>query len=209
MHNKQNGFYLTHGKRQLDIILSIVGILFLLPLLLMIAILIKLDSPGPAFFRQQRIGKNGKIFLIYKFRTMIKNAEELKEDYEKFNEADGPVFKIRKDPRFTRVGRFLARTGLDELPQLFNVLRGEMSFVGPRPLPIREAGKIEEKIKKLRESILPGITSSWVILGSHDLSFKKWMELDAEYVRDRKFSSDFFILLKTFKIVVSSLFNLF
>ncbi len=203
MVNRQKQlFYVLIGKRVFDVVLSLGLVLFFLPLALVISLAIWMDSYGPVFFTQRRTGKHGSSFLLFKFRTMIPNADERKQQYSHLNEADGPVFKIWADPRFTSFGRLLAHTGFDELPQLMNVLIGEMSLVGPRPLPVDEAKKIQMKTRKLRESVLPGITSSWVVLGSHQLSFKQWMELDCTYSQDVTFWGDFMILLRTAKMIL-------
>ena len=197
-----SSFYQQRGKRILDVLVSTLFLLLLWPFLLVLSIAIRLDSEGSILFSQKRLGKDGKVFLLYKFRTMVKNAEELKKDFLHFNEADGPVFKMKNDPRFTRVGRFLAQTGLDELPQFINVLQGNMSFVGPRPLPVDEASKISSQILRTRKTILPGMTSSWVISGSHHLSFDEWMRLDLSYSHSIQLSNDLRILWKTFLIVM-------
>ena len=167
-----------------------------------IGLLIEFTSKGSMIFTQKRIGKNGKVFMMYKFRTMYVGAEKDRNEYKKLNEADGPVFKIRKDPRFVGIGRFLARTGLDELPQLVNILKGEMNFVGPRPLPVYEYNKLKPWQKK-RQLVLPGITSSWVINGKHKISFDKWMKSDLEYVKKKSFFYDIEILAKTFLMVLN------
>ena len=188
-------------KRILVFIFAVLVLLISLSLMAVIALLVKLTSKGPVIFRQKRIGKNGKIFIMYKFRTMYVGAEEDRKKYEKLNEADGPAFKIRNDPRFVGVGRFLARTGLDELPQIFNILKGEMNFVGPRPLPVYEYEKLKLWQKK-RQSVLPGITSSWVINGKHKISFDKWMKSDLEYVKNKSFIGDLRIVWKTIVLIV-------
>ncbi len=190
-------FYQNFGKRGTDILLSFLGIVFLWPLLLITALIIKLDSPGPAFFKQKRVGKNGKIFYFYKFRNMVKNAERIKKKYLHLNEANGPVFKIRDDPRYTRVGKFLSHTGLDELPQLVNILKGEMSLVGPRPLPINEEKQIPKKWQNKRRQAKPGLACSWLLKGAHELSFKKWMELDLEGIEKSSFNYDLSVFLET------------
>lgn len=200
-------FYQRHGKRILDFSISILALLLLWPFLQIISLAIRVDSEGPVIFKQKRVGKDNKVFLMYKFRTMVKNAEELKEDYLKFNEADGPVFKIKDDPRFTKVGKLLARTGLDELPQFINVLKGEMSLVGPRPLPISEARQIPSRFRKTRETLSPGMTSLWVISGAHSLTFNQWMELDRKSSKSISFSHDFAILYKTARMVIDSFFD--
>ena len=192
-----NKVYQKFGKRLIDIVLSFLGLIFFSPLMALIAILIKLDSSGPAIFSQKRVGKNGKVFTFYKFRTMVVGAEKLKEKYRDLNEANGPVFKIRDDPRFTRIGKILARTGFDELPQLFNILRGEMSFVGPRPLPVEEERKIEPKYRKKRRLVKPGMTSLWVAEGAQHYSFAKWMESDLEYINSCSLKGDFQIIIST------------
>jgi lipopolysaccharide/colanic/teichoic acid biosynthesis glycosyltransferase len=159
-------------------------VLIFSPLLLIISLFVFVISGSPIFFKQKRLGKNKKVFFIYKFRTMKRNAEKSKKTLSSLNEADGPVFKIQDDPRYTNIGKILSRLGLDELPQLINIIKGDMSFVGPRPLPIKEALHIPQKYQ-LRFSVLPGVTSLWVINGGHSLSFKKWMELDSNYIKNR------------------------
>lgn len=177
-------------------ITALVLLILCLPLLAALFILVKLDSPGPFIFRQKRTGKGKKPFVIYKIRTMIQGAEKIRAKYTDLNEADGPVFKIRHDPRYTRAGKSLAHAGLDELPQLVNIIRGEMSFVGPRPLPVYEARRISKRYDE-RFSVLPGVTSLWFILGAHDLSFKQWMESDVKYARKQSLIYDCFIIGKT------------
>lgn len=181
------------------------SIIFLsFPVLFLLFISISLGefvgSGLPIYFLQKRIGKKGKIFKIIKFRTMVINASRIQGKYLKLNEADGPAFKIQNDPRFTKFGKILSRTGLDELPQFINVLKGDMSIVGPRPLPINEARKLSKR-DKIRELVKPGITSSWVVAGQHGMSFKKWMELDREYVQNASFAGDLIIILKTAALV--------
>ncbi len=205
MYSKKNNLYEKYLKRSLDLFLTVLGIIFLWPVFIVTAILIKIDSPGPIIFKQKRTGKDGKPFTIYKFRTMINKAEKLQGKYLSLNEADGPVFKIKNDPRFTPLGKKLAFSGLDELPQLFNVLKKDMSLVGPRPLPVNEAQKIPEKYKKARESELPGIVSPWVTNGRHKLSFTNWMNSDLDYVNQITFLQDLKIMVKTFKIIVNNL----
>jgi len=170
----------------------------------LIAVGIKLTSKGPIIFSQKRIGKNGKVFTIYKFRTMYVGAHKDKDKFLDLNEADGPVFKIRDDPRFVGIGKFLARTGLDELPQLWNVIRGEMSLVGPRPLPVDERARLP-LWQRERERTLPGITSSWVVNGHHNVSFKDWMRSDLDYIENQSLVDDLQILAKTFWMMVKLL----
>lgn len=197
-------FYQAHGKRIFDLIFSTLVVFFSWPLVLIISLMIWLTDGLPLVFKQKRVGKNGQVFTFYKFRTMINSAHKLQKKYLSLNEANGPVFKIKNDPRFINgLGRFLASSGLDELPNIINVLKGEMSWAGPRPLPVDETLKINPKIRKIRESVLPGITSLWVVLGAHNLSFEKWMGLDKEYVRDITFKKDLKIIMQTGKLVFS------
>jgi len=192
-------------KRVLDFSLSLMLLILLAPLLLVTAILIKLSSPGPVFFVQKRIGFNKRPFVIYKFRTMVMDAEQKLRDIEYMNEVSGPVFKIKNDPRLTPVGKFLRKTSIDELPQFFNVLSGDMSLVGPRPLQLRdyelftEAG---EDWQRCRFSVLPGITCLWQVNGRSSLPFHRWMELDLEYVRSWSLWLDLQILAKTIPAVL-------
>ena len=183
-----------------------VTLIILSPVMLIILAIVSLSDDKAPIFKQQRVGKNKKTFNIYKIRTMVKGAESLKPKYAKMNEADGPVFKIRNDPRYTRIGKFLSHTGLDELPQLINIIKGEMAFVGPRPLPVEEALKIPKKYHK-RFNALPGITSSWVISGAHKLSFDEWMKLDLEYVDSKSLYIDAKIILQTLAMVIKMIAN--
>jgi len=194
-------------KRFIDITVSTVCFLASLPLAVFISCAIKISSRGPTFFLQKRVGKGGAVFHILKFRTMFPNANNIQKKIRYLNEADGPVFKIQNDPRFTKIGKILSGTGLDELPQFINVLKGEMSMVGPRPLPVGEAKKLTKK-QKVRELVKPGITSSWVVEGSHKIPFKKWMELDANYVKNATFTTDIYIIGKTFLMILRSILKL-
>lgn len=180
--------------------LAFLLLIFSLPLWPFLYPAVKLTSHGPFIFKQKRMGKGMKVFTIYKIRTMVENAEKLKRKYKHFNEAEEPVFKIRNDPRYTGIGKWLAHTGLDELPQLINVLKGEMTLVGPRPLPVDEAKKIPRKYQK-RFTVLPGITSLWVRKGAHKLSFEEWMELDLFYIKKRSFYLDMIIFLSTIALI--------
>lgn len=171
-------------------------LILLSPLILILYLTVKLTSKGSFIFKQKRMGKDFKPFVIYKIRTMIEGAEKQKTSLKTLNEADGPVFKIRNDPRYTPIGRFLSHTGLDEILQLVNIIKGEMSFVGPRPLPVDEALKVPRQYHK-RFSVLPGITSFWVIRGAHFLTFKQWMESDLEYIKKKNFFLDLYIILAT------------
>lgn len=187
----------------LDLCLSFFCLSITLPLILFISLILKLTSKGHVFYMQKRVGKNGKVFKIIKFRTMVPNAARIQPRLKKLNEADGPVFKIQNDPRFTKFGRILSRTGLDELPQLINVLKGEMSLVGPRPLPVSEAAKLTADQKK-RHLIKPGLTSLWVINGAHTITFNAWMKLDQLYVQKASLNLDITILIKTVFIIFKS-----
>ncbi len=188
-------------KRTLDIFASATGIILLSPLLLAVAALIRLESEGPVFFRQERIGHNGKIFHMIKFRSMVKDAEKLLKELESRNEVKGHMFKIREDPRITRIGKFIRKTSIDELPQLFNVLRGEMSIVGPRPPITREV--LNYGIwHNLRMSVKPGMTGLWQISGSNNIGFDEVVRLDLKYIRERCFFYDLKIILKTLPVLL-------
>lgn len=190
-------------KRICDILLSLAALLFLSPFMFGIAVAVKLTSPGPAIFTQTRVGRFGRHFKFYKFRSMYTDAEARKAALLNRNEsADGVIFKIRKDPRITPIGRFLRHSSLDELPQLFNVLTGDMSLVGPRPpLPDEVAGYSLEDRKRL--NVIPGITCLWQISGRSDIPFSRQVELDKEYIHSRSFWKDVLILLKTIPAILS------
>jgi len=187
-------------KRCMDIICSLLGLIFLSPLLLIVAVCIKIESKGPVIFTQDRVGLDGKVFKLYKLRSMINKAEELKCKLVKNNEMDGPMFKIRNDPRVTKVGRFIRKTSIDELPQLINVLKGEMSLVGPRPSLQNEVEKFESWMLK-RLVVKPGLTCYWQVLGRNDIEFKEWMELDIKYIKERGMWIDIKLILKTFFVL--------
>lgn len=209
---KVSTYHSSITKIILDKLMALIGILALIPTVLIVAPLIKLTDFGPIFFTHKRTGKNGKVFKMIKFRSMRIGAESErgKKVLEKLNISDGPVFKIPNDPRLTKIGKLLFKSGLDELPQVINVLKGEMSIVGPRPLPVYEANKLT-KSQRVRELVLPGITSSWVVSGAHNLKFKKWMKLDKEYVNSATLKTDITIIYKTalllIKIGFRKLFN--
>ena len=177
-------------------------LVLLSPLMLAISVVIKLSSPGPALFRQERCGVRGRVFVMNKFRTMVSDAEQRRAELMAFNEMDGPVFKIAKDPRITGIGRFLRRTSLDELPQLVNVLRGEMSLVGPRPLPVHEVKQFKDAWQRRRLSMKPGLTCLWQIAGRNTIGFEEWMRLDLQYIDTWSLWLDFKILLKTIPVVL-------
>ena len=189
-------------KRWLDFVLSATAIVILLPLFLVVAIAIQVSSPGPVFFLQQRTGLHGKVFHVWKFRTMVINAQALQSSLEKQNEnSDGIMFKIASDPRITSIGKFLRRTSLDELPQLFNVLLGQMSLVGPRPLPLRDTS-LFEPWQHVRHQVLPGITGLWQISGRSNIkTFSDAVRLDLHYIDNWSLNLDLEILLETIKIV--------
>lgn len=188
-------------KRLVDIGLSAVALILLLPILTATALVIKATSPGPVIFAQERYGLNRRRFRMFKFRTMLVNAEERQASLEARNEADGPVFKIADDPRITPLGRFLRRTSIDELPQLVNVLRGEMSLVGPRPLPLRDVMRFTHAADMRRFSVRPGLTCLWQISGRSTLSFSDWIRLDLTYIDRWSLSLDLLILLRTVPVV--------
>lgn len=183
-------------KRTFDLIVGSLMALLALPLLVVIAVAIRLDTPGPILFKQVRVGKNGKEFVCYKFRSMVDNADELRSQLADLNESTGPLFKIRNDPRLTRVGRFIRRYSLDELPQLYNVLRGEMSLIGPRPNLPEEVVQYQEWMKK-RLSVSPGLTGLWQVSGRSDLTFDEMVLLDIYYVENWSIGLDISILLRS------------
>ncbi|MDH4333603.1 MAG: sugar transferase [Desulfobulbaceae bacterium] len=191
-------------KRIFDLAVTSLAMPFVLPILALTAIAVKLDSPGPVFFIQQRVGLRKHLFPMFKFRSMFVDAEERLQEIEHLNEAEGPIFKIKNDPRITRVGHFIRKTSIDELPQLFNVLRGEMSLVGPRPMSIRDVDLFDKGIQRKRFSVKPGITCIWQISGRSDLPFDQWLKLDLEYIDKWSFGLDLMILLKTIPAVLKS-----
>jgi exopolysaccharide biosynthesis polyprenyl glycosylphosphotransferase len=190
-------------KRAIDLVGAGCGLIALLPLLIACALAVKLTSPGTVLFSQLRYGYNRRQFRMYKFRTMVQDAERLQESVESLNEARGPVFKIRADPRLTPVGRILRRSSLDELPQLFNVLTGEMSLVGPRPMPIRDVTRFSESWLMRRFSVKPGLTCLWQVNGRSDTDFDRWVQLDLAYIDNWSLALDMRILLKTVPVVLT------
>jgi exopolysaccharide biosynthesis polyprenyl glycosylphosphotransferase len=189
-------------KRLLDIVISSAALILLAPLFLVTSALIRLTSRGPALFVQKRLGLNKRIIGVYKFRTMVQDAEKKQAELEHLNEVSGPVFKIKNDPRITPIGRFLRKTSIDELPQLFNVLKGDMSLVGPRPLPIRDYQGFNKDWQRRRFSIRPGITCLWQINGRSSVQFERWMELDMEYIDRWSVWLDMKILIRTIPAVL-------
>jgi exopolysaccharide biosynthesis polyprenyl glycosylphosphotransferase len=189
-------------KRLVDVIGSAVGLVILFPVLTCAVLAIKLTSRGPVLYTQERFGHYRRRFRMYKLRTMVENAEELQTSLEPLNEATGAVFKIRNDPRVTSLGRFLRRTSIDEIPQLLNVLRGEMSLVGPRPLPLRDVGRFTEASLVRRFSVRPGMTGLWQISGRSELTFERWMELDMQYIDQWSLGLDLVIIARTIPAVL-------
>jgi exopolysaccharide biosynthesis polyprenyl glycosylphosphotransferase len=189
-------------KRLVDAMLASLGLIAALPMWLAVAVAIKLDSPGPAIFVQERVGRDGHRFRFYKFRSMYVDAQQRLADVKPQNEVEGPVFKMRNDPRVTRVGAFLRRTSLDELPQLINVLKGDMSLVGPRPPLPNEVAQYRPS-DLVRLSVKPGLTCLWQINGRSNVGFDQWMEYDREYVRNMSLWLDLRILLRTVRAVLS------
>ena len=189
-------------KRLIDVIGGAALLVGLVPLLALVALLIKIDSPGPILFRQERIGLNKRRFQLLKFRTMVVGADQQQHGMEQLNEAKGPVFKIKDDPRITGLGKFLRRFSIDELPQLFNVLKGDMSLVGPRPLPVRDVDRINVRWHKRRFSVKPGITCLWQVNGRSDVSFDRWVQMDLEYIDKWCLGLDMRILIRTVPVVL-------
>jgi exopolysaccharide biosynthesis polyprenyl glycosylphosphotransferase len=190
-------------KRALDVTVASVALVCSSPIMIITALAVRLSSPGPILFRQIRVGKDGEHFPCYKFRSMYIDAEQRLKDLSAKNDADGPVFKMRNDPRITPVGRFIRKLSIDELPQLFNVLKGEMSLVGPRPaLPSEVAKYTYEQIGRLHA--IPGITGLQQVSGRSDIDFKRWVELDLQYISEQSLWNDIAILLKTIPAVLFS-----
>ena len=194
--NKENLKFYEIFKRGIDIIGAGSGLILLSPVIAIVACAVKFTSKGPIFFSQKRVGKNGKLFDMYKFRSMVVNAEELKEKLVQKNEMSGPMFKIKDDPRVTKVGRFIRKTSLDELPQLWNVLKGDMSLVGPRPSLPKEVKQFENWMYK-RLTVKPGLTCYWQVSGRNNIDFEDWMKLDISYVEDRNVWIDIKLIFKT------------
>lgn len=193
-----------YSKRTIDICGAILGLIFLSFLFLIIALAIKIEDPnGPIFFSQTRVGRNGREFKMYKFRSMVSNAEEILKDLLELNEVSGAMFKLKDDPRVTKVGKFIRKTSIDELPQLWNVLKGDMSLVGPRPPLPREVDEYTDYDLQ-RLLVLPGCTGLWQVSGRNDLSFYEMVELDLKYIENRSIVLDIKIILKTVIILVNN-----
>ena len=194
-------------KRMLDVFASVTSLILLSPILLLTALAIKLTSRGPVFFVQERVGFRKRTFRLFKFRTMVPDAEQKLAEIEHLNEVSGPVFKIKNDPRVTRIGAFLRRTSIDELPQLLNVFKGDMSLVGPRPLPIRDCKGFEEDRHRRRFSVPPGLTCLWQICGRSSIPFERWMQLDLQYIDHWSLWLDLKILVWTLPVVFEGCLN--
>ncbi len=197
-YTKSEAYYFF--KRLIDILGALIGIILLSPVILITSVAIKLDSKGKVFFSQLRVGLNGKTFKMYKFRSMVVNAEELLSQLKDKNEMSGPMFKIKRDPRITRVGRIIRKTSIDEIPQLINVLKGEMSLVGPRPNLPREVKEFDD-YHKLKLLAKPGLTCYWQVMGRNKIGFEEWMQLDIRYIEERNLWIDIKLIFKTFFVL--------
>lgn len=184
------------AKRVIDVVCSGVALIVLSPIFIAVTIAIKIESNGPAVFKQKRVGKNGTKFIMYKFRSMVIDAEELKDKLKTQNEMSGPMFKIKDDPRVTKVGKFIRKTSIDELPQLLNVLKGEMSLVGPRPSLPKEVAQFEPWMMR-RFDVKAGLTCYWQVAGRNNIGFKEWMKMDVYYVKTRNLKTDIKLIWKT------------
>ena len=193
---------LPRWKRTMDVVLASIGLIVATPLFAAATVLIRLTSRGPAVFAQKRAGIGGREFVMYKFRTMVEDAEAQKSALMELNEQDGPAFKLEHDPRMTRLGWFLRKSSIDELPQLWNVIRGDMSLVGPRPLPCDEAEACTGNARQ-RLAVTPGITCTWQVRGRSTVGFKQWLEMDLDYIARRSIGLDMRILLATIPAVLS------
>lgn len=195
----KDNWYLI-AKRLIDIFASFVGLILLSPIMFIATMAIRIESKGPAIFTQERVGKDGKIFKMYKFRSMVIDAEKMLDKLKDKNEMNGPMFKIKEDPRITKVGKVLRKTSIDELPQLFNVLIGDMSLVGPRPNLPREVINFSEYHKQ-KLYIKPGITCYWQVMGRNNIDFDEWMELDIKYAKERNLWIDIKLIFRTIGVL--------
>ena len=200
INKKENKTVYNFIKRTIDVLGSLCGLILLSPLLLVIGILIRSDSKGPIIFAQKRVGLKGKEFKMYKFRSMVVNAEELKDKLKENNEMSGPMFKMKDDPRITKIGKFIRKTSIDELPQLINVLKGDMSLVGPRPSLPKEVKEFEPWMLE-RLEVKPGLTCYWQVMGRNSIDFEDWMKLDIRYVNERSLGVDIKLIFKTFLVL--------
>lgn len=199
-----NNLPYTVTKRVIDASFSAIGLILLLPIFIIVAVLIKIeDRKGSVFFSQERVGKDGKVFYMYKFRSMVSNAEDMLDELLDLNEANGPLFKMKEDPRVTKIGRFIRKTSIDELPQLLNVLTGEMSLVGPRPALPREVATYSLH-EKQRLKVLPGLTCFWQVEGRSNVSFEEQVFLDLKYIKNRSVLLDFSLIFRTIKVLFGS-----
>ncbi|WNF22667.1 sugar transferase [Mesobacillus jeotgali] len=201
---KEESVFYLYSKRLIDIVGASTGILILSFLFIIVAVLIKIEDPkGPIFFTQKRVGLNGKEFKMFKFRSMVSDAEEKLNELLKYNEVSGAMFKMKEDPRVTKIGRFIRKTSIDELPQLFNVLKGEMSLVGPRP-PLPREVEMYSKYDRQRLLVTPGCTGLWQVSGRNSLGFHQMVELDIKYIEKRSILFDLKILFKTVLVLLGS-----
>lgn len=198
---KKTAYYFI--KRLFDISMSLAALVVLFPVFLIVAFAIKAEDGGCVFYVQERTGLNGQVFRMYKFRSMCKDAEKIHKQLLSYNELDGPAFKMKNDPRVTKVGKFIRRTSIDELPQLVNIIKGEMSIVGPRPLPTYETELCNE-YQNQRLLVKPGLTCYWQCCGRNDILFDEWMELDLKYIREAGILTDCKLILKTIGAVLRS-----
>lgn len=199
-------YYFSRQKRIFDFFGALILLIILFKPLLILGLIIFATIGWPIIFTQSRTGRNGEIFTLFKFRTMKKNAEQIKHLYKNKNEAAKPMFKIHNDPRFVGIGKFLSRSGLDELPQLLNILKGEMSFVGPRPLPVKEASSLSPTWKKMREQVRPGVFSEWSLAYDRHSNLKKWKSLEEKTLKKGSTLSDLSLMVKVILIQLSHLF---
>lgn len=197
-YERSKSYYII--KRVIDVSGSLTGLILLSPVMLITAAAVKLTSSGPVFFAQERVGKRGKTFRMYKFRSMVQDAEDHLEELKDQNEMSGPMFKIKDDPRVTMVGKFIRKTSIDELPQLFNILNGDMSLVGPRPNLPREVEKFNS-YQKLKLLAKPGLTCYWQVMGRSSIDFEDWMKLDIKYIEERNTWIDIKLILKTVRVL--------
>ena len=200
-NKRRRGIYERFIKRALDMILSGIAIIILSPILLIVAILVKTKLGSPVIFKQERPGLNEKIFKMYKFRSMCIGAENMRAELMKYNEMDGPVFKIKNDPRITKVGKFIRKYSIDELPQLVNILKGDMSIVGPRPPLLDEVAQYTDYHRQ-RLMVTPGLTCFWQAYGRSDLSFEDWVDMDMKYIKRRSISLDISLIIRTVYAVI-------
>lgn len=198
--NRNRGYLFI--KRAFDIFASIVGLIVLLPLFIITSVAIFIDDPGPVLFLQERNGLDGKVFKMLKFRSMYRDAPEKRFELEKYNKLDGPAFKMNDDPRITRVGKIIRKTSIDELPQLINIFMGQMSFVGPRPLPTYETALLNEQ-QRQRMFVKPGLVCYWQVCGRNDIPFDEWMKMDYRYINEASMLIDLKLLCKAVPAVLS------